>query len=401
MRKTLLGMISIFFTWGFPILGGYIGQSNMGFRNTFMVVSIIQSLSLLLLIFATPETSFDRSPSPTSALDPSLPSSNLPSRFGSTIVTTITTSSNSPFKVYLKTLRLTTPHSTSRPSMGAALLVVRELAAPSTILTTLLTGPLLATAFGLAHSLSLLFSAMPTLLFPEHLGYLFILPLVFALVLFSLTGYIAHLRTRTFNGNNVGLGMAIPGVTIGIAGLLAFGFYTAEKLSPEVVDDGKGAVFALVTELGQDLSLKVVSALFGLLVSGAVVTSFAGETRLTRSSTSAKSGGEQSLDAAGKVLQEIVVGIFVIAFPLWIKGSDGMLPGLKMTAVALSVVVLVLGTSVGALMWAKNEQIREMDRKVMGVRRFEGERWRDGEAEGGDGLKLQRWKTNKSFFDET
>ena len=195
--------------------------------------------------------------------------------------------------------------------------------------------------------------------------------------------------------------MGIPGVTIGIAGLLAFGFYTAEKLSPEVVDDGKGAVFALVTELGQDLSLKVVSALFGLLVSGAVVTSFAGETRLTRSSTSAKSGGEQSLDAAGKVLQEIVVGIFVIAFPLWIKGSDGMLPGLKMTAVALSVVVLVLGTSVGALMWAKNEQIREMDRKVMGVRRFEGERWRDGEAEGGDGLKLQRWKTNKSFFDET
>jgi len=192
--------------------------------------------------------------------------------------------------------------------------------------------------------------------------------------------------------------MTIPGMTVGIAGLLAFGFYTAENLIPKVADDGKGSVFALITDLGQDLSLKVVSLLFGLLVSGAVVISFAGDTYPTRSPASAESSGGGSLDAAGKVLQDFVIGIFVIAFPLWIRGDKQgeILAGLKGTAVALSVVVLVLGTSVGAFLWVKGERISEMDRKVLGIKSG----WNGDTEQETNGIKLQRWKTNKSFFDE-
>ena len=192
--------------------------------------------------------------------------------------------------------------------------------------------------------------------------------------------------------------MTIPGMTVGIAGLLAFGFYTAENLIPKVADDGKGSVFALITDLGQDLSLKVVSLLFGLLVSGTVVISFAGDTYPTRSPASAESSGGGSLDAAGKVLQDFVIGIFVIAFPLWIRGDKQgeILAGLKGTAVALSVVVLVLGTSVGAFLWVKGERISEMDRKVLGIKSG----WNGDTEQETNGIKLQRWKTNKSFFDE-
>jgi hypothetical protein len=284
--------------------------------------------------------------------------------------------------------------------MRNALLVVRALATPSGVLATLLTAPLLATAFGLAHSLSFLFSAMPTFLFPERLGYLFILPLVFSIILYTTTSYISHIKTRNSSskGNGGGVGMTVPGMIVGIAGLLAFGFYTAGNLIPQVADDGKGSVFALITDLGQDLSLKVVSLLFGLLVSGAVVTSFAGDTHLTRSPASAESSGGDGLDAAGKRLRDFVIGIFVIAFPLWIRGDKQgeMLAGLEGTAVALSVVVLVLGTSVGALLWAKGERIAEMDRKVLGIKSG----WNGDTEQETNGIKLQRWKTNKSFFDE-
>ena len=89
------------------------------------------------------------------------------------------------------------------------------------------------------------------------------------------------------------------------------------------------------------------------------------------------------------MLQEILAGIFVIGFPVWIQGDGSMLAGLKITLVAVSVVQIVLASTVATLFWTKNKEISHLDTRVLGKRkqRVPGS------------VALKRWNTNESFFD--
>jgi hypothetical protein len=337
-----------------------------------MVINIIEAFSVVLLIF-TPETNFDRSSLSTASTAPP---------------------SGPPLKLYLPTLRMKTPHSTQNFNLKRALQPLKATYAPSAIMTTLFTAPLLATAFGVAHSVSLLFSTMPTFLFPSHIGYLFILPLAFTLLLSTLFAYISHLRSKPphhFSPSRE-LGLATPALIIGVVGLFGLGLYVADALMViSDVESADGSVFAPSVN-GAELNLKTASALFGLLVAGAVVLESSGSKHIFSSSPSTYAG---DINAAKNMLTEVFVGIWVIAMPLWIEGDDamGMLMGLRATAIALGVVCVIVGSSVAALMWVRGEKIEVLDRAVLGAR--------DGEegVEGTDLGPLRRWESKGSFFE--
>ncbi|KAH7314313.1 major facilitator superfamily domain-containing protein [Rhexocercosporidium sp. MPI-PUGE-AT-0058] len=371
-RTNAYNVISIWFTWGSPILGGYISQSNEGFRNQIMIVNVIQAVSILLLIFATPETTFDRTSSqqPHADIAPS----------------------KSALSMYIETLKLSNSHSTSKFTIAEALRPLRALAAPSTILTTLLTAPLLASSFGAASSLSLLFAAMPTFLFPARIGYIFILPLVFSLLAYSLSSFVTHLRIKPphqlADSGVKTLTVAGPGMLIGAAGLLAFGLYTSTELMPEIEDNG--TIFAL-NIVGLEISLKTVSSLLGLLISGAVMLQYSGSTYLS-TFVPASGIGESEVAGAHHVLQEIIIGIWVIGMPMWISGDGALfvVAGLKNTTIALGVLSIVFGSSVGAVLWVKGSALSVIDSRVLGKR---------AGSVGVDGGPIQRWKTNDSFLE--
>jgi hypothetical protein len=268
---------------------------------------------------------------------------------------------------------------------------VRALSAPSALLTFLLTSPLVASAYGAANSLSLLFATMPTFLFPSRLGYIFILPLIFSLIVYVLTSYISYLRYKPPNhlsrsSKSDHLTAAIPGLLLGVAGLLSFGLYVEGELSPKTVDEV--TIFSLDTT-GMNLSLKTVSILFGILVAGGTLMSFAASAHLTSSSIATSSGssnhGETLLQPSQAVFENILIGIFVIGFPSWVQGTEGVMEGIKDTVVAISVLQIVLASTVGAVLFVKGEGIRAVDRRVLGIR------------EGRDGMGLQMWKSEGSF----
>ncbi|TVY32048.1 putative MFS-type transporter, partial [Lachnellula occidentalis] len=372
----MFNISNIFFTWGTPILGGYLSQDSQGFRKQLMAINIIQAFSIVLLIFATPETTFSRS-------------STFPSTSQSPVA--VPSAGKGKFKSYLSTLRFTIPsYSHSNKSLTRPL---RVLAAPSTILTFLLTAPPTATALALASSLSLLFSSMPTFLFPARIGYLFIGPLILSLLLYTASSFMISFpraafasmsRSKQASGSKQAqarrhpnpLLIAIPSLILAFAGTLAFGLYTYANLTSTT--RAKDSQFTVYVQ-GQDLDLRIVSLLFGFLVAGSVLVNGAGGSLLTPTSTltstpTSKVTSKQQQDdedddelegyhedenlgnaqqTAHKSLQDLLTGIFITATPLWLQSGKGanMLAGLKNTAIALAVLQVVLGFSVVAALW--------------------------------------------------
>lgn len=98
---------------------------------------------------------------------------------------------------------------------------------------------------------------------------------------------------------------------------------------------------------------------------------------------------EGEMEGGHKTLQDILAGIFVIGFPSWIQGEDGVLVGLKVTVAVISVLQIVLATTVAAVFWTKNKEISKLDARFLGTRR-----------QGVPGsVSLKQWETNESFFE--
>ncbi|KAE8441569.1 hypothetical protein EG329_004688 [Mollisiaceae sp. DMI_Dod_QoI] len=386
-RTNAYNVVNIFFTWGTPILGGYLSQSTQGFRNQIMVINIIQAFSIVFLILGTPETTFDR----TTGATP--PAENSPS--------------GSPFKLYLNTLRLKTEHSTRPFSITHAIQHLKALYTPSTILTALLSIPLLATSFGIAQSLSLVFTSMPTFLFPSRLGFLFALPLVFSLLTYTVSSYTVYMRSKpphhlSTSSSAIALALSIPSIILAVAGLLALGLYTEMALMPTIVSDGSGSVFAVLS--GADINLKTTSALFGLLVSGSIALSYASSTHLSAFYATAPA---KSVLLAGGVAfwEEVLKGVWTLGMPMWVQGATTedmtMVMGLKVSAIALAVLGLVVGSSVGAMLWSRGVEIGGLNERVLGVV-VENEGVGLAGSRGGEegqGQVLKRWNTGDTFME--
>lgn len=367
LRTNIYTVTSLTFTWGSPILGGYISQTSQSFRQEIMVLTIIQAFSILFILIFVPETSFSPSSTSTTTSEPSV----------------------SPFRSYVKSLH---PILYRAPfSAQCAMKPIRVLGAPTTILTFLITFPLIAAAYAVANSLALLFAAMPTFLFPSRLGFIFILPFVFSLFTFSLVSVTAYVRSRpprhiTSPNNLVAI---IPGAILGVSGLLAFGLYTSNELTPKTISEGD-IVFTL-DATGIHLSLKVVSALFGMLVASTTVLSYSASTYLSPSAAE-----NSHMESGYRVWLDVFTGIFIIAMPSWIQmhGSGGAstMNGLKDTSIALAVTQLVVASTAGAVLWVKGEEIRRMDSKIIGVTE-------QAQRGVGGSVELKRWDSQKSYFE--
>ncbi|RDW91014.1 hypothetical protein BP5796_02179 [Coleophoma crateriformis] len=391
LRMNLYNLVVIASFWGAPILGGFISQSKGGFSDQIMYLNLGQTVSILLLILATPETSFDR-PSSSSA---STTSSHSRSQTATSITTTVSTNAlptTSPFQKYLKNLH-PMPY-IQIFDKSEAIHAIKALIAPSTILILLLTMPLVATSVAVAQSLALLFSGNPIFLFPAGLGYLFVTPAVLAVLgytfIWLVSRHAAQPSSRSSSSSsakvqfslNHALSFAGAGTMIGVTGLLSFGVYAASNIVSEAIDVG-GEIF--LTTPGADISLSVVSLLFGILVAGATMLEFAGVGYIS-SQVPDSSPSSTALPLAYQTLQNIFIGGFVLALPSWIgDGSE-----LRNTVLAITIVQILLGGTVAAIYWVKRESIVAADARLLDL----------------DGKKapyskdLKRWDTQNSFMDD-
>ena len=248
-RVNILNVVRLVFTWGSPILGGYVSQSNGEFRNQIMIINIIQAFSSYSSFVATPETNFNRSELLSEPV-------NQPVTFTSTTISAGSTPSASKFKSYLSTMRCTNAHSTSKFTVTAVLSPLRALSAPSTLLTFLLTAHSSPPPMASQTSSPCSSRPCPRSSSPASLGYIFILPLILGLVFYSIAAVSTYLRSRPPNHLSTSrhLSGAIGGLMIGVAGLISFGIYTVGQLSPQTFETaqqssvltspGKTSVFA-------------------------------------------------------------------------------------------------------------------------------------------------------------
>jgi len=330
-----------------------------------MVITIIQGFSVLLLIMLAPETTFDR----TQARSTVTPVSQL--------------------KSFLTSLHPISYQ--ARFSASEALRPIRALLAPTTILTLLTTFPLVATSFGIAHSLSLLFSSMPTFLFPARLGYLLILPFAISVMLYAFIAALSRLHLAT----RCSLATIAPGIIIGSSGLLAFSLYTVGELSPEMLESGD-VVYALDIR-GERLNLRIVSALLGMLIAGATSLLFSSASNLASTPNLYSPNNSLPVETAHKLLLELFIGIFITCMPKWIQMSmdrgmnveiEMMMMGLKDTSVGLSVVQLIVGGFAAVILWTRRKNITSFDKRVLGLA------WSDNGK-----IEMGSWKNDSRHLD--
>jgi len=345
------------FTWGTPILSGYVSQSIDGFSNQIMIINVIQAISVAALIFAVPETSFNRSSPPPATARAS----------------------------YARFLSVTSFH--AKPAKRQLFHPLKALSAPSALLLALLAIPFTATSLGLAATISLLFSSMPIFLFPSRIGYLFIGPLLLALLTYSLS-MVSSLFTRPSFMRSIP-----PAIILGASGVISFGLYVVMNLAPNIVQSNS-TIFALDTA-GENLSLKLVSFLFGLLVAGSTLIAYSAQIYLSSVPTEAKPGS--GIDGAKRMLEGILQGIFIIGFPGWTRmvvmsaEASAGLEGLRSTCVALGVLIIVMGSSIAMLFLVKSEMIKKRDDRVLGV-------GMEGEEEEDEGFSVGKMGSGDSFF---
>lgn len=313
-----------------------------------MIINVIQAFSVLSLILLVPETSFCRS-SPASGN-----------------------------ATYLSSLSIMAFR--GKPSKAQLMLPFMAFKAPSTMLITLMTAPLTATVLGLAATLSLIFTSMPVFLFPSHIGYLFIAPLLFALLSSSLMSF---LRPSFIYP-------VAPALLFGTAGIFSFGLYTVQNLMPVKIQ-ASGTVF-LTEASGENLSLKIVSFLLGLAVAGSALLSTSARAYLASSPTEEKPGS--GIAGASRVLEDIIQGIFIIALPAWTRmkiheaESVSGLQGFKTTVIVTGVLVVVVGSSTAAALFMVGDRVAEKDAQAMGM-----------DLEEDDDFVLKRMSSDTSFFE--
>jgi MFS family permease len=370
LRMYIHNITTLIFTWGSPIVLGNVSQSNEGFRNALMVVTVIQAFSILFLIILVPETSFSRQFNPDTSTN-----------YG--VSNQISGPTPSAVKSYLTSLHPVAYRGAF--SLQAGLKPLRAIGAPTTLLTFVATFPLIAASHGIANSLSLLYAGMPTFIFPTRLGFIFILPLLLSLFSLGLISIVSRFQ-KTKSPSILRMSEIVPGILLGASGLVGLGIYTGVELGSKTLSNGV-VVYDFATSMM--FSLKVVSALFGMLVAGSVVLSYAASKHLSSFSSMPENESDRPLETGHQFWQSIFSGIFIMAIPVWAQMGSDRFSGLKDMSIGLAVTQIILGSTVGAIMSMKSSSVEQLDERIMGISRL---------GVGGS-MELKGWKSNDSFFE--
>ncbi|QSZ33157.1 hypothetical protein DSL72_002743 [Monilinia vaccinii-corymbosi] len=354
----ILSIIDLAFTWGTPIIGGYLSQTIGGYGNQIMLMTIFQAISMFLFIVLFPETAFSRSdyPAPSTSIPPT-----------------------SSFKSWLKTLHVM-PY-WGNPSKVDLLKPLKGFSSPTTILTFVLSSLPIAAAYAFALSLSGFLSASPLFIFPTQMGYIFLGPLLLSIIPYLLLSIMSPTKqiTATSTGKNSGnstrsaFRIAIPGLILFATGTVFFSKYVSTTVIANVMGVDSNSAF-VTSDSDTNLNLRVVGLLLGLMVAGGAVVSFAVQRYLgLREAQMGRERGEKGhLERAHHVLLTIFTGIVVIAMPRWVDGGVGQemggVMGLKDTGFGLGAFGFIVGLVAVIVLWVSGDRITgwEMGEKGKG-----------------------------------
>ncbi|KAI5919821.1 hypothetical protein F4810DRAFT_468714 [Camillea tinctor] len=349
-------VVSVATTWGAPLLGGIASSGPTGFAVQFEIISCFMTIAIPLIVFGVPETTFDRS-----SLNAALPTLNRSQSFwpGRTLTK----------KAALDYIGKMKPLTYKAKTIDMALIMQapRAMAAPSTLLLFVATLIPHAGLWGLASSISLLFSPMPFVLPEAILGALMVGPFILATTTALASALSSFQRRFTPTVHLTTLAM---GTTLASVGLLGFGLYL-EGLMRMSTDGPRAATSTLwdLSFVGERISFPVVSLLLGLLAAGSVALddTMAPVVRRSTAFTSANLAvglrNTADMHAGLACLRNIAAGVFVIGIPNAVWAWDG----LRAAALGMGVTQIFLGAALCAVWWYWDENIRRLDGRVMGL----------------------------------
>lgn len=163
---------------------------------------------------------------------------------------------------------------------------------------------------------------------------------------------------------------------VGVVGLLVFGIYTQMHMF----------------KFNSNISLRVVSLLLGILISGSTVLAYYISTYIEVISNryTSLAHSDSSFITAHATLQNLLSGVFTFALPMWISPQRNVITGLKNVVIAMAIIQIVLTSTVAALLWVKGEEISKYDGKVLG---------RVSSEEDDDMSELLKWKTSTGILE--
>ncbi|KAI5861951.1 MFS general substrate transporter [Durotheca rogersii] len=349
--------VSLLTMLGSPLLGGVASAGPRSFEVQFEIMSAFLSVSVLLIIFAAPETAYDR------VLEPEGQS---PTISRSQALVPVVTYTKEAALEYLATMKPWS-YQASEINMRLILQAPRALVAPTNGLLFAVTILPHAGLWGLAGSLSLLFTPLPFLLSSSSLGALMTGPFIVAApVGIALSLPIAQRYFRT----TVHLGTLAVGGALASVGLLGFGLYLAAAM--EMPTDGSAGPSSTPWDLGflgDRVSLPVASFLLGLLAAGSLALDATTRPVIQRSTAFTSANLAASLRSTADMhgglacLRSLVVGAFVLGLPSAIVAWDG----LKSVALGMGVTQIFVIAAVAAVYWYWDENVRRLDGLVMGL----------------------------------
>ncbi|KLU82285.1 hypothetical protein MAPG_01359, partial [Magnaporthiopsis poae ATCC 64411] len=237
LRLAIHQVVLVGTTWGGPILGGAASMNPGGFRVQFQVLCAFQAISSLLVAFAVPETTYDRSfvflNTPATAAPYERQMSLKPR--GNIDVEAV--------KEYLGGMR---PHSYSALSISKDLLLQapRAMIAPTTMLLLLVSFLPFSALWAVAATLSMLFAHLPFELTPASIGALMTGPFLLGVGIVAFFSLAPWWRSRQslapMNVLSVALGSFLVFISLLGAGLHAESAMMAPMMMTATsgVDDG-------------------------------------------------------------------------------------------------------------------------------------------------------------------
>ncbi|KAI1410217.1 MFS general substrate transporter [Hypoxylon sp. FL1857] len=346
--------VSIATMMGSPLLGGVASAGPRGFELQFEIMSAFLSVSILLLIFGAPETTYNRVVS-----DDQPPTVQRSQSLWPTI--TYTKEAALEYVAKMKPWS----YMTNEINVPLILQAPRAMIAPTTGLLFVLTLLPYAGLWSLASSLSLLFSPLPFMLTSDSLGalmtgpFLLATPVAVALALplfysrFTLTAYVTTLA----------IGTAFTTI-----GMLGFGLYISGSM--DMPADGSAQPFSTPWDIGMNhVSFPVTSFLLGLLAAGSLALDATIRPVIQRSTafTSANLavGLRNTADMHGGLtcLRNLVTGAFIIGLP----NTVFMWDDLKTATLGMGITQIVVTAAICGVYWYWGENIRRLDGRVMGL----------------------------------
>ncbi|KAH6685936.1 major facilitator superfamily domain-containing protein [Plectosphaerella plurivora] len=357
--------------WSPPIFGGLIERNSPRPepQMTFEVLACFWAAALPLLVFAAPETAYDRWFSGSAGL-PLAPSPlNIRRR------------SIGRFEVPVPTmaglrscLRRVVPVSDFRGFTDSRTLLQgpRAFLAPTTLLLAALTTLPVGALWGLSHTLSPLFGRS---LDTAQTGSLMAAPLTAIVITTGLFILWSRCRTEADMPNRLLAAFLAVGASFCFVGILTFG------IEVRVFRSG-------------DASFPLLSVLLGLVAAGAYLLVSLSRPLIWRSARFTGSNlhvclrNVADMDAGVRCWRGFLTGVFVLAFASAMQRSAPTevalfagTAGVKAGCIALATCQLAVAGAVGAVWWFKDESVRRRDGRVMGF------------------VDLSMLKRSDSFFD--